>query len=123
MFFRKPYKISLHLVNDYPTFQNGDKVITMHVQGKAQGFIFALMFANGFMKSVSKESTEQKVKNAAMLYAAAIFGKEQAEKLMDLCDGETAGLVQACNKYFNKRLKYLIRNELKQQKKEGVRHA
>lgn len=110
--FQRQYVITLHRVRDNPTFTNGEKRLTLNVDGDPHGMAAALLVSRNVLKQITEESPENDIQAAALIHAAAMFGKEQAEQLIDFC-GHPINAINICNKYFSNRLVMLIDKELR----------
>ena len=100
-------EINPYSVSDKVTFRNVDKTITLYVRSGAAAIVVNLKHAQDKLKELNDESDECQRVNAARYFAQAIFGEEQANKLVDFY-GEPLAVVAAVGMYFDKRLKYKI---------------
>lgn len=102
------FGIRLNRVRDQATFRSGKKKLTLTVDLDPRRATAALMDAGAKMTEAGKavrsgEGYEAKARDAALSFAGAIFGAEQAEKLLKFSiDAGTA--LTAVTEYFNRRL-------------------
>ena len=94
-------------VHDKVCFRAGDRKIVLRVDKSGRGIIADLNKAKEIMSQVTDESMEEDMKAAAMAFASAIFGEEQAKQLFDLY-GSPVSVVNVCGQYFGKYLKKKI---------------
>jgi len=113
----KPFEISLHRVHDRVKITEGGDSLLLHVDADPMRMVAGLSQAQKIMQGLTEESTEDEQKNAALYFASVIFGKEQAEKLLDFYHGDAGCVYNACGQYFGKRLNKLIVAAQKKQKK------
>ena len=102
------HEISPYSVNDKVRFRNLDKTIDIDVKADASQLVTGLMKANARLTGMTEETTEEEKTKSALLFAGAMFGNAQAEKLLEFYDREPLSLINACSVYFDKRLKKLI---------------
>ena len=114
MFFRKN-EINPFSVCDRVRFRNIDKVIDLEVRSEASILVTNLIKANNRISGLSEASPEDEQKECALFFAEAVFGRKQAEKLLEFYGGEPLAVVNACGIYFRERLAKKI---TKAQKKE-----
>ena len=104
-------------VTDKVTFRNVDRALPLTVREDSKQIVHKLKQVPGvFAKSANSSETERL--EGARFFAAALFGEEQAQKVVDLFDGDAAAIITVCSDYFNNRLVKII---TKVQKKEGSR--
>ncbi|MBO5968195.1 MAG: hypothetical protein J6S14_06825 [Clostridia bacterium] len=114
MLFRKS-EINPYSVSDKVRFRNIDKVIELNVRADASILVVNLMKANKRISTLSETSPDDEQRESALMFAGAVFGQEQAEKLMQFYDEEPLAVINACGIYFRERLAKKI---TKAQKKE-----
>ena len=103
--FRKGYEISMNRVHDTVVIREGYEKLTLVVNGDTQRMVAGLNNAQRRMKEISSgEPTPDEIKDVSEYFAAVIFGKEQAEKLMAFYAGDPASVINVCGKYFRERL-------------------
>lgn len=100
-------KINPYSVCDKVQFQNVDKTLVLTVKADASVLVSQLMRSQAKLSEVNEGATEEEQKQAALMFAEGIFGKEQAEKLFEFY-GEPLAVISSCGMYFEKRLKKLI---------------
>ncbi len=108
MFLRKKAEINPFSVSDKVRFRNIDKTLDLSVRGSGSSMILALKMAQERLSSVTDDSTEEERLAAARGFARAIFGEEQAGKLIDFYDNDPVAVITACGTYFSERLGKLI---------------
>lgn len=104
----KGYEITLHRVHDTVTIKEGDDKLTLHVDSDPMRMVAGLEQARKRMQTMDDESTEQQRQDAAIFFSAVIFGREQAERLLDFYHGDPACVINICGQYFKGRLAGLI---------------
>ena len=110
MFFKRLFKrreINPFSVTDKAVFRNGDKTLTLHVKADAFTLILGLKRANDKLAQVKDDSTDDEKRDAARMFAATIFGTEQADRLMDFYE-DPLTVIRVCGMYFNDQLKEKI---------------
>ena len=95
------------MVHDKVAFCAGDEKIVLRVDRPGRQIIAELNNAKDLMASVTTDNMEETIEQAARAFAAAIFGDEQAEKLMQLYNNP-ASVVGVCGQYFAKYLRKKI---------------
>ena len=109
--FRK--EINPYSVADKVTFRNVDRTLELYVRSNATTLVVNLKQAQEKLKGLSDESEECEKVNSARFFAKAIFGEEQADKLVDFYNDPLA-VISAVGMYFDQQLKNKI---VKAQKK------
>ena len=94
--FRK--EINPYTVTDKAVFRNMDKTLTLYVRSDAPSLMANLRKAEGVLEKVSSDSTEEEKRNAARLFAWAVFGDESG-RLVDFYDNPAA-VISAVGMYF-----------------------
>ena len=102
MLFKKR-EINPFSVTDKAVFRNGDKTLTLHVKADASALVLGLKRANDKLAQVKDDSTDDEKRDAARLFAAAIFGTEQADRLMEFYE-EPLTVITVCGMYFKDQL-------------------
>ena len=105
MLFKK--EINPYTVSDKAVFRNVDKTLTLYVRSDATSLIVNLKQAQEKLKELTDESDECQRINAARFFARAVFGEEQADKLVDFY-GEPLAVVAVVGMYFDRQLKKKI---------------
>ena len=96
--------MTLNRVHDTVTVREGDEKITLTVNGDAMRMVAGLTKAQAKMKELTDDSPDDVVKDCAEYFAAVIFGKEQAARLMAFYADDPGCVIAACGQYFQKRL-------------------
>ena len=105
MLFKK--EINPYTVSDKAVFRNVDKTLTLYVRSDATSLIVNLKQAQEKLKELTDESDECQRINAARFFAKAVFGEEQADKLVNFY-GEPLAVVAVVGMYFDRQLKKKI---------------
>lgn len=101
--FRK-YSISLNRVHDSIVIKEGAETLSLTVNGDPMRMVSGLNNSQLRMKGITDETPVEDVKDCALYFATVIFGKEQAEKLVDFYANDPACVISVCGKYFKERL-------------------
>ena len=107
MIFKRGYKVTLNRVHDRISVCEGGERLSMTVDGDAMRIVAGLEEAQKRLKALTqegKEPEEKEIREAAELFAAVIFGKEQTGKLFDFYANDPACVINVCTKYFGERL-------------------
>jgi hypothetical protein len=118
--FRRGYEMTLNRVHDTVTIREGEESITLRVDGDAMRMVAGLTKAQEKMKAITDESTDEEVKGVAEYFAAVIFGKEQAAKLMAFYADDPGCVITLCGRYFSERLAGKISNVQKKANAQTV---
>lgn len=101
MLFRK--RISPYNVTDTVDFFDGEKTLTLTVRADAAALVGGIKRTYEKLSTMT-DDTDDKVKaEAARMFAAAIFGQEQGDKLCAFYRDPLA-VIAACGEYFKRRL-------------------
>ena len=116
--FKRRYEMTLNRVQDTVAINENGERLTLTVNADPMRLVAGL---NGAQKKLTEvvngeNPPEEEVKEAAEYFAAVIFGKEQAEKLMDFYAGDAACVINICGTYFRERLGKLISKAQKRMK-------
>ena len=98
------FKISLNRVRDEIVIKEGDQELPLSVDSDANSLVMRLKEAQKPMLSVNADTTDEDKAKAARNLAAAIFGNDQAEKLIDFYHGNPGSVAEICGRYFENRL-------------------
>jgi hypothetical protein len=98
------FRLSLNRVHDKVRITESGEKITLAVDGDAARMVAGLTRAQAYMKTLNDESGEDEKKEAAMMFAGAIFGKDQAQKLIEFYGGDPLCTIDLCGRYFQERL-------------------
>lgn len=104
LFRGKGYELTLNRVHDILTVKEGDERITLTVNGDAMRMVAGLNKAQAKMNALTEDSPDDEAKEAANYFAAVLFGKEQAEKLMAFYADDPGCVIALCGQYFKERL-------------------
>ena len=110
----KPFTIKLRRVHDHVNITNGETTISLTVDATPEKLVTGLLAARRKMQGITQASEMEAILEAAKATATAIFGAEQAQKLMDYYPEDTAAsVIDVCEQYFSGRLQKLIEREQK----------
>ncbi len=104
MLFKKSYEMTLNRVHDSVVIREGDESLKLTVNGDAMRIVAGLNKAQQKLKELTEDATDEQVKEAAEYFAAVIFGKEQAAKIMAFYADDPACVISVCGQYFKDRL-------------------
>lgn len=104
MLFKKDYELTLNRVHDSVVIREGDESLKLTVNGDAMRIVAGLNKAQQKLKELTEDATDEQVKEAAEYFAAVIFGKEQAAKIMAFYADDPACVISVCGQYFKDRL-------------------
>ena len=94
------FHVSLGRVRDRVQFKEADELLVLVVDGDAARMVRALTEAQKTLNSIKGGSTDEERLQAARQFAEAIFGKEQAEKLIQFYRNDAICVIEACGQYF-----------------------
>ena len=110
----KPFTIKLRRVHDKVAITNGETTLNLTVDATPEKLVSGLLAARRKMQALGPESKKEEMMDAARETAAAIFGDEQAQKLLDFYPEDTEmSVFDVCERYFSGRLNKLIEREQK----------
>lgn len=92
--------LSLNRVRDKVTIREGKETITLYVDSDANVLIHGIRNANEKLEKLQKSESEDEKIAAAMAMARAMFGVEQADKLLDFYHGNYGCVITICGMYF-----------------------
>ena len=107
------FEIRTGRVRDHVRF-DGD--LTLYVDAEAGVLVRSIANAQDMIHSISEKSTLKETRTAALNFASAIFGHEQAVSLMEFYHQDAACVLNVCGKYFTQRLGKMITKAQKKQK-------
>lgn len=110
----QPYETGLGRVRTRVKVKEGEDSLLLYVDRDPMRLTAGLTQARERMKAITENSTDEEKKEAALLFAGVIFGKEQAQKLLEFYHGDADCVFSVCGRYFRDRLRKLI---IKAQKK------
>lgn len=102
--FRKGYEMTLNRVYDNIVIKEGSEKLNITVNGDAMRMVAGLNNAQRKMKELKDDTPDDVVRECAEYFASVIFGKEQAEKLMQFYANDPACVITVCGEYFKARL-------------------
>lgn len=102
--FRKGYTMTLNRVHDTINVREGDESLRLTVNGDAMRMVAGLNKAQKKMLEINDNSTDEQVTECAEYFAAVIFGREQADKLMAFYADDPGSVITVCGRYFKERL-------------------
>lgn len=112
----RPFKITLHRVHDRVRISEGSEQLILQVDGDPMRMVAGLSEAQKRMQALTNESTEEEQHGAALYFATVIFGRDQADQLMDFYHGDAGCIINVCGQYFQRRLGRLITRAQKKAK-------
>lgn len=101
---RRGYEVTLNRVHDNITIKEGAESLKLTVNGDAMRMVAGLNKAQKKMIELKDDADDATVKETAEYFAAVIFGKEQAEKLMSFYADDPGCVIAVCGQYFKERL-------------------
>lgn len=104
LFKRRGYEMTLNRVHDTIVIREDDEKLTLTVNGDAMRMVAGLTKAQERMKALTEDTPDEEVKAVAEYFAAVIFGREQASKLMAFYADDPGCVISVCGKYFKERL-------------------
>ena len=102
--FKKGYEVTLNRVHDNIVVRESGETLKLTVNGDSMRMVAGLNKAQKKMLELNDESSDEQVKECAEYFAAVIFGKEQAEKLMEFYADDPSCVITVCGQYFKERL-------------------
>ncbi|MBO6092522.1 MAG: hypothetical protein J6P40_02690 [Oscillospiraceae bacterium] len=102
------YKITLHRVHDVVRIHEGTDSLRLVVDGDPMRMVAGLNKAQKMLSMISEDTTEEEKRTAAEYFAEVIFGKEQAQQLMEFYRDDSLCVINVCGTYFRDRLGKLI---------------
>ena len=96
--------MTMNRVHDTVTVREGNEKLTLTVNGDAMRMVAGLNKAQQRMKALEEDTPDDEVKDVAEFFAAVIFGKEQAAKLMAFYADDPGCVISVCGQYFKERL-------------------
>lgn len=100
--------ITLHRVHDRVLVKEGEQTLQLSVDIDPFRVTAALNQAQKRIAALTADSAPEELAQAAMLFAGAIFGQEQAERLLAFYGGDAASAINACGLYFKNHLRRKI---------------
>lgn len=100
--------LSLGRVHGTLVIKEGFDKITLYVDADPMRLTAGLVQANREIQKWSDKATPKQRKEMALDFASVMFGREQAQKLMDFYHGDATCVVSVCAQYFSGTLSRLI---------------
>lgn len=110
------YRITLNRVHDSIRINEGNDTLRLFVDADPMRMVAGLSMAQKMLQSINSESTDEQHNEAALFFATAIFGKEQATELAEFYHNDAGCVISVCGKYFHERLGKLITKAQKKSK-------
>ncbi len=102
------YKLSLNRVHDRVRVLEGDERLELRVEADPARLVAGLNEARRRLMELTEKSADEQQRDAALYFAGVIFGREQADRLLDFYCNDAACAINACGRYFTERLSKLI---------------
>lgn len=106
--FNRGYEINPYPVCDKVVFRNMEKTLVLTVRADSTLIVSNLNKVNKRLNAINDDTSETEKGKIAEAFASAIFGNEQAEKLLQFYDNDSLAVITSCGKYFQNRLSKLI---------------
>ena len=105
------FKVTTNRIIDVVRVSEGSRHVDLSVDVDPRRVVMQLRAAQERLKAVSEEtdSTSPCIVQSVTSFAAAVFGAEQAEKLVAFYGGDAAPALSVCTQYINRRLTRKIR--------------
>lgn len=116
LFKRRGYEMTLNRIHDTIVIREDNEKLTLTVNGDAMRMVAGLTKAQEKMKALTNDTPDEEVKAVAEYFAAVIFGREQASKLMAFYADDPGCVISVCGKYFKERLAEKITKAQKRMK-------
>ena len=98
--FKKPFDITLNRVHEAMRISEGGEAKTFYVDADATRLAVALKQAGANLQKMNKDTTEDEARGAALAFAAAIFGDDQASELMAFYRDDPTCVINVCGQFF-----------------------
>ena len=98
------YEVTLNRVHDTIRIREGDETLALTVNGDAMRMVAGLTKAQQKMTELTDDSTDEQVMECAEYFAAVIFGKDGAQKLLAFYADDPGCVISVCGQYFKERL-------------------
>lgn len=102
--FGKKYEITLNRIHDTVSIREGGERLLLSVEADPMRMVSGINKAKESLDNIDDGSDTEQVNNAALAFANAIFGLEQAEKLMNFYHRDGKCVLNVCARYFHDRL-------------------
>ena len=110
------YTLTMNRVRDRMRIVEGADRLDLRVDGDPMRMVAGLNEAQRRLREINDESAPEQQREAALFFASAIFGDEQAKTLMDFYRGDAACVISVCGRYFSARLAKRIEKAQKRAK-------
>lgn len=111
-------ELSLHRVRDHITIREGNDTLQLTVDSDPNMLIRGVRMAQKTLQQLQEEDNEELKETAAKQLSEAIFGKEQAARLLDFYGGSYECVITICGIYFGDQKNGLGKKITKAQKKK-----
>ena len=115
MFRRR--ELTLNRVRDHITIREGSDTISLTVDNDANMLIRGVRTAQKTLQQLQEDDNDELKETAAKQLSEAIFGKEQAGKLLEFYGGNYECVITICGMYFGDHKNGLGKKITKAQKK------
>ena len=102
------YKLTLHRVHDRVKIVEGNDTLVLLVDADPKRIVLHIQNAQDAMQQAILKEDIDAQKAAGMKFADAMFGNEQAGKLLEMYGGDVTCVMNICLQYFQGRLAKLI---------------
>ena len=119
MFGRYEIRADKKPIRDKLRFRDGDGYIDLDVCADPAELVMALAQAQNALKGISAQTPIETVRGAAISMAGAVFGSEQADKLMAFYENDPWYVLRLCGEYFSRRLRKKLSKAQKRIKRSG----
>ena len=102
------FRLKLGRVRDRVCVTEGDQRLTLLVDGDPFGMVACLREAFEAFGDMEDGADAETVRTAAWRIAEAMFGADQAQKLLSFYREDGLAVIDLCGAYFSRRLKGLI---------------
>lgn len=110
------HEITRNRVRDKICFREGGEKLELRVDADAMRIVVGLAQVQNMLKSITEESPEKDITDAARFFATVIFGETQAAQLMEFYLNDGGCVINVCGQYFKK---YLLKKVTAAQKKQA----
>ena len=100
----KGYEISLYRVHDRVSIREGSERLILTVEADPMRMVSGITKAKEQLNQIKGNEDTEQINNAALAFANAIFGLDQAEKLMEFYHRDGKCVLNVCARYFHDRL-------------------
>lgn len=98
------FQISLNCIRETVIFREGGESLRLKVNVEPHTVMARLTQAQKQMHDLNENSPEEEQKACALDFAGAIFGEEQAKRLLDFYHQNASYTINVCSQYLVKRL-------------------